>query len=111
MGVAAWLVWRQGGWAQQAMPLLLYAGLLLAAWLSWPPTFCRGQTLQGLLDALGEPITMRMPAPTVQYILLFHNARLDAEKSLLAAAVELRPCRLAQLDYVELSGVWCWGQC
>ena len=55
MGAAAWLVWRQGGWSQQALPLLLYAGLLLAAWLSWPPTFRRGQALHGLLDALGEP--------------------------------------------------------
>jgi translocator protein len=36
MGIAAWLVWRRGGWAAQRLPLMLFVAQLVlnAAW-SW----------------------------------------------------------------------------
>jgi tryptophan-rich sensory protein len=36
MGIAAWLVWRRGGWARQRTPLMLFsAQLILNAGWSW----------------------------------------------------------------------------
>lgn len=53
MGVAAWLVWREGGWARQGTPLTLYAVLLACVCLAWPPAFQRGQRALALLDTAG----------------------------------------------------------
>ncbi|KAK9864972.1 hypothetical protein WJX84_011314 [Apatococcus fuscideae] len=39
LGTASWLVWREGGFDRQAWPLTLYAGLLFANLLAWPPVF------------------------------------------------------------------------
>lgn len=38
MAVAAWRVWRKGGWAEQARPLRLYL-IQLALNAAWTPTF------------------------------------------------------------------------
>jgi len=38
MAVAAWLVWRQGGWARQRKPLLMFLGQLVLNAL-WTPLF------------------------------------------------------------------------
>jgi benzodiazapine receptor len=38
MAVAAWLVWRRGGWQQQGRPLRLY-GVQLALNAAWTPLF------------------------------------------------------------------------
>lgn len=38
MAVAAWLVWRQGGWAKQRKPLLIFLGQLALNAL-WTPLF------------------------------------------------------------------------
>lgn len=38
MAVAAWLVWRQGGWSQQRRPLALYAAQLVLN-AAWTPLF------------------------------------------------------------------------
>ena len=107
MGAAAWLVWRHGGWAQQAMPLLLYTGLLLAAWLSWPPTFRRGQTLHGLLDALGTPTILCMAAFQCVLVLVTFTG-LCCIAYLKAAALKVMPCQLSVcLDLFDFYA----GQC
>jgi tryptophan-rich sensory protein len=38
MGTASWLVWREGGWEQQALPLALYSAQL-AFNMAWSPLF------------------------------------------------------------------------
>jgi tryptophan-rich sensory protein len=38
MGTASWLIWREGGWEQQALPLALYS-LQLAFNMAWSPLF------------------------------------------------------------------------
>jgi translocator protein len=38
MGVAAWLVWREGGWRQQRMPLLVFL-VQLTLNFAWSPFF------------------------------------------------------------------------
>eukprot|EP00898_Chlorokybus_atmophyticus_P000081 jgi/Chlat1/1073/Chrsp110S08638 len=38
MGYASYLVWQQGGWAQQALPLGMYAAQLVANFM-WTPLF------------------------------------------------------------------------
>eukprot|EP00241_Pyramimonas_parkeae_P009717 CAMPEP_0114250826 /NCGR_PEP_ID=MMETSP0058-20121206/14915_1 /TAXON_ID=36894 /ORGANISM="Pyramimonas parkeae, CCMP726" /LENGTH=143 /DNA_ID=CAMNT_0001364529 /DNA_START=210 /DNA_END=641 /DNA_ORIENTATION=+ len=38
IGGASWLVWKQGGWAQQALPLSVYIGQL-ALNMAWSPLF------------------------------------------------------------------------
>ena len=38
MGVAAWLVWRQGGWRQQRLPLTVFL-IQLAVNFAWSPLF------------------------------------------------------------------------
>jgi tryptophan-rich sensory protein len=38
MAVAAWMVWRQGGWAREALPLALYVAQL-ALNAAWTPIF------------------------------------------------------------------------
>ncbi len=44
MAVAAWLVWRHGGWHEQALPLTLYVlQLLLNA--AWTPIFFGGHRI------------------------------------------------------------------
>lgn len=53
MGLASWLVWRQGGFAAHPVPLALYAALLVAVWLTWPATFIRGRQMSAAFDALG----------------------------------------------------------
>ncbi|KAK9818359.1 hypothetical protein WJX72_011272 [[Myrmecia] bisecta] len=45
LGLASWLVWRQGGLQQQVVPLLLYMGLLVTNILAWPPLFYGGRSL------------------------------------------------------------------
>jgi len=44
MAVAAWLVWREGGWARQRRPLVLYA-TQLALNLAWTPVFFAAERL------------------------------------------------------------------
>jgi benzodiazapine receptor len=44
MAVAAWLVWREGGWARRRGPLGLYAAQL-ALNLAWTPTFFAAERL------------------------------------------------------------------
>ncbi|HKY66401.1 MAG TPA: TspO/MBR family protein [Acidimicrobiales bacterium] len=48
MAVAAWLVWREGGWARQRVPLTLYAVQLLLN-LAWTPTFFAAEQLTAAL--------------------------------------------------------------
>ena len=53
MGLAAWLVWRRGGWQRQGTPLALYGVILACVCLAWPPAFQRGQRALALLDTAG----------------------------------------------------------
>ena len=48
MAVAAWLVWRQGGWGRQRGPLTLYAVQLLLN-LAWTPVFFAAERLTAAL--------------------------------------------------------------
>ena len=48
MAVAAWLVWREGGWARQRVPLTLYAVQLLLN-LAWTPAFFAAEQLTAAL--------------------------------------------------------------
>ena len=48
MAVAAWLVWREGGWARQHRPLGLY-GVQLALNLAWTPVFFAAERLTAAL--------------------------------------------------------------
>lgn len=50
MGIAAWIVWKQGGLQAQATPLAVY-GLQLALNFVWQPLFFKGRHLN---VALGE---------------------------------------------------------
>ncbi|KAL0033215.1 hypothetical protein WJX79_009992 [Trebouxia sp. C0005] len=43
MGLASWLVWRQGGLRTQALPLSLYILQLGVNLFAWPPIFVGGQ--------------------------------------------------------------------
>ncbi|BDA46094.1 probable translocator protein at N-terminal half [Coccomyxa sp. Obi] len=52
MGLASWLVWRQGGFAAQSTPLGLYGALLIAVYLAWPPAFVSGNKLYAAIDAV-----------------------------------------------------------
>ena len=61
MGLASWLVWRQGGFAAQSTPLGLYGGLLIAVYLAWPPAFVSGNKLYAAVDAVGEAIKTFLP--------------------------------------------------
>jgi tryptophan-rich sensory protein len=38
MGVAAWLVWREGGWRQQRLPLIVFL-VQLTLNFAWSPIF------------------------------------------------------------------------
>lgn len=48
MGLASWLVWAEGGFAKQALPLALYA-TQLALNLAWPVLFFGAKRLRGAL--------------------------------------------------------------
>lgn len=56
MAVAAWLLWREGGWARQRKPLLLF---LVQLWLNaaWTPLFF-GLQMPGV--ALAEIVLLRV---------------------------------------------------
>ena len=44
MGVAAWLVWREGGWRQQRRPLMIFLAQLTLNF-AWSPIFFRLQQI------------------------------------------------------------------
>lgn len=53
MGTASWLIYHQGGWQKQSIPLTVYAIQLLLN-LSWPPLFFGGHKLGlALADSTG----------------------------------------------------------
>ena len=55
VGTASWLVWREGGFDKQAWPLTLYAGLLFANLLAWPPVFVGSRDVpHACMDCIGE---------------------------------------------------------
>jgi tryptophan-rich sensory protein len=54
MGFASWLVWRQGGFKAHPLPLCLYAALLVAVCLAWPPAFIKGNRVSAGVDVLGK---------------------------------------------------------
>jgi benzodiazapine receptor len=69
MALAAWLVWRRGGWREQKQPL----GLYLVQWglnALWPPLFF-GLRLPGI--AFGEILLLAVAA--LATLILFWNVR------------------------------------
>lgn len=52
MGYASWRIYNSH--EPCAAPLILYAALLLATWLCWPPLVSYKRPAAGLLDCLGE---------------------------------------------------------
>ena len=58
MGIASWLVWRDGGIAEHPLPLALYAAQLALNW-AWSPVFFSARRLgAALLDAALQLISI-----------------------------------------------------
>lgn len=66
MGLASWLVWRQGGLRTQALPLCLYILQLGVNLFAWPPIFVGGQRRRyAVADSAGQNPLDALPAPPV----------------------------------------------
>ena len=66
MGLASWLVWRQGGLKTQALPLCLYILQLGVNLFAWPPIFVGGQRRRyAVADSAGWNPLDALPAPPV----------------------------------------------
>ena len=66
MGLASWLVWRQGGLRTQALPLCLYILQLGVNLFAWPPIFVGGQRRRyAVADSAGQKPSDAPPAPPV----------------------------------------------
>lgn len=64
MGVAAWLVWRQGGWARHAQALGLFE-LQLALNFAWSPLFFNAQRPSlALIDIVGLWLVLALTVRT-----------------------------------------------
>lgn len=94
MGLASWLVWRQGGLRTQAVPLCLYLLQLGVNLFAWPPMFVGGQRRRyAVADSAGEhsrssPILLR----AFQSVTL-HPCRLQDQVTL-AISLQLCACAL-----------------
>ncbi len=54
MGLASWLIWKQGGLQEQALSLTLYVAQLCLNITAWPPVFVGGHTRRyAIADAVG----------------------------------------------------------
>jgi len=54
MGLASWLIWKQGGLQAQALCLTLYVAQLCLNITAWPPVFVGGHTRRyAIADATG----------------------------------------------------------
>ncbi len=66
MGLASWLVWRQGGLRTQALPLCLYILQLGVNLFAWPPIFVGGQRRRyAVADSAGQNPPDALPVPPV----------------------------------------------
>ena len=64
MGLASWLVWREGGFQKQSVALGRYFCLLLANLLCWPPIFFGGHSRRfAFLDCGGTQSTLIISYP------------------------------------------------
>ncbi len=65
MGLASWLVWRQGGLKAQALPLCLYLCQLGVNLFAWPPIFVGGQRRRyAVADSAGQQYIILAIAPS-----------------------------------------------
>jgi len=77
MAVAAWLVWRRGGWAAQRRPLALYLGQLALNAL-WTPLFfglhqpglAFAEILLLLAAIVATALAFRRVSPAVAFLLV-----------------------------------------
>ena len=62
MGLASWLVWRQGGLRAQIVPLCVYLMQLGVNLFAWPPIFVGASRRRyAVADALGKATACYLP--------------------------------------------------